>query len=396
MKINTLCIFGTCPEAIKIAPVIKHLEYDPRFNNQICVIRHHVDMMQSIFDQFHITPDYDWDIMVANQDVARLTAKILLKLTEFFEQHRPDYVLVHGDTATTLTAAISAHYFHIPIVHIEAGLRTKDNDCSWSEEANRKLVGDVANVHLAPTFLARQNLLREGIASDAIYVTGSTVIDALFDTLSYIRQHASIHGQLRQRFSYLNPARKMILVTGQRRENFGQGLQDICQALREIAQRFPEVDIVYPVARDPNVHQPVHACLGDVKNIFLIEPTDYISFVHLMQTSYLVITDSGAIQEEAPSLDKPVLVMRTKTDRPEAVEAGTVKLVGTDVEQIVYETTRLLKNQSYYQQMSQAVNPYGDGKAASRIVEILVKHFTKNAVNNEKNAYRVVSLVPGA
>lgn len=393
MKINTLCIFGTCPEAIRMAPVIKRLAHDPRFNNQVCVISHHLDRMQSIFDLFQITPDYTWDVLVTHQDVARLTAKILLKLTEFFEQYRPDYVLVHGDTATTVTAAISAHYFHIPIVHIEAGFRTKDHDWSWPEETNRKLLGDVANVHFAPTFLARQNLLREGIASDAIYVSGSTAIDSLFDTLSYIRQHSSVHVQLRQRFSYLNPMHKIILVTAQRRENLGQGLQNICQALREIAQRFPEIDIVYPVALDPNVHQPVHAHLGDVKNIFLIEPTDYLSFIYLMQTSYLVITDSGGIQEEAPSLDKPVLLMREKTDRPEALEAGTVKLVGTDVEKIVYETTRLLKNQGYYQQMSQAVSPYGDGKAASRIVEILVKHFTKNTMRNEVEAYRATSLI---
>ena len=377
-----------------MAPLVKRLNHDTRFHNQICVIRQQDADLQIIFDLFQIKPDYVWDISPAHQDVARLTAKILLKLTEFFEQHRPDYVVVHGDTATTLTAAISAHYFHIPIVHLEAGLRTKDQERSWPEEANRKLVGDVATLHFSPTFLARQNLLREGIASDTIYVSGSTAIDAVFDTLSYMRQHPAVSVQLRQKFSYLSASRKIILVTCQRPEYLGPEIQNICQSLLEIAQTFPEVDIVFSVARDLNVYTPVHARLQNVKNIFLIEPSDYLSFVYLMQISYLVITDSGGIQEEAPSLDKPVLVMRTKTDRPEAVEAGTVRLVGTDVEKIVYETRRLLRNQNHYQQMSQAVNPYGDGKAAPRMLEMLVNYYTQHVAHHEEHTYRTGRLIP--
>lgn len=393
MKINTLCVVGTCPEAIKLAPVIKRLELDPRFNNQICVIRMHDDAMQSIFDLFRMAPHHHWDLISEHPDPARLTAKILLKLSEFFEQNRPNYVLVCGDSVTTLTSAISASYFHIPIVHLEAGLRNKPHDQPCPEDANRKLIGDLATLHFASTFLGRQNLLREGIASDAIYVSGSTAMDALYDTSAYIRQNSSIHVQLRHRFSYLNPAREMILVTCHRRENFGQNMATICLALADIAQRFPDLDIVFPVPSDPLIRESAHASLKDVATIFLIEPCDYLSFVYLMETSYLVLTDSGSIQEEAPSLGKPVLVLRTKTDRPEAVEAGTVKLVGADTSTIANEISRLLKNPSYYQQMSQAVNPYGDGKAAPRIIDTLAKHFLKHAPNQADSTYQKIRLI---
>ena len=377
MKINTLCIFGTCPEAIKIVPVIKCLNLDPRFYNQVGVLEQQLDKMQSVLDLYDIRPDHRWNMMMVNQDVSRLTARILLILSDYFEKNRPDYVLVVGDTVTALAAALAAYYFHIPIGHIEAGLRSGDHYLPRSQEANRKLVGHLANVHFASTFSARHNLLREGIASDVIYVTGSTVMDALFDTLTHIRLHSDLQVQLREQFSYLSPLRKMILVTGPKCANGEQRLRNICEALRAIAQKFPEIDIVYPV--DPSAQPAVHAYLAEIKTVFLIDPTDYLAFVYLMQTCYLVITDSGGIQEEAPSLGKPVLLMREKTERPEALEAGTVILVGNEVDKIVFETTRLLKNPSHYQQMSQAVSPYGDGKAGSRIVETLAKHVMKHA-----------------
>ncbi|MEI6095195.1 MAG: UDP-N-acetylglucosamine 2-epimerase (non-hydrolyzing) [Gammaproteobacteria bacterium] len=377
MKINTLCIFGTCPEAIKMVPVIKCLNLDPRFYNQVGVLEQQLDKMQSVLDLYDIRPDHRWNMMMVNQDVSRLTARILLILSDYFEKNRPDYVLVVGDTVTALAAALAAYYFHIPIGHIEAGLRSGDHYLPRSQEANRKLVGHLANVHFASTFSARHNLLREGIASDVIYVTGSTVMDALFDTLTHIRLHSDLQVQLREQFSYLSPLRKMILVTGPKCANGEQRLRNICEALRAIAQKFPEIDIVYPV--DPSAQPAVHAYLAEIKTVFLIDPTDYLAFVYLMQTCYLVITDSGGIQEEAPSLGKPVLLMREKTERPEALEAGTVILVGNEVDKIVFETTRLLKNPSHYQQMSQAVSPYGDGKAGSRIVETLAKHVMKHA-----------------
>ncbi len=377
MKINTLCIFGTCPEAIKMVPVIKCLDLDPRFYNQVGVLEQQLDKMQSVLDLYNIRPDHRWNMMMVNQDVPRLTARILLILSDYFEKNRPDYVLVVGDTVTALAAALAAYYFHIPIGHIEAGLRSGDHYLPRSQEANRKLVGHLANVHFASTFSARHNLLREGIVSDVIYVTGSTVMDALFGTLTHIRLHSDLQVQLREQFSYLSPLRKMILVTGPQCANGEQRLRNICEALRAIAQKFPEIDIVYPV--DPSAQPAVHAYLAEIKTVFLIDPTDYLAFVYLMQTCYLVITDSGGIQEEAPSLGKPVLLMREKTERPEALEAGTVILVGTEVDKIVFETTRLLKNPSHYQQMSQAVSPYGDGKAGSRIVETLAKHVMKHA-----------------
>ncbi|NDH66890.1 MAG: UDP-N-acetylglucosamine 2-epimerase (non-hydrolyzing), partial [Gammaproteobacteria bacterium] len=340
MKINTLCIFGTCPEAIKMVPVIKCLDLDPRFYNQVGVLEQQLDKMQSVLDLYNIRPDHRWNMMMVNQDVSRLTARILLILSDYFEKNRPDYVLVVGDTVTALAAALAAYYFHIPIGHIEAGLRSGDHYLPRSQEANRKLVGHLANVHFASTFSARHNLLREGIASDVIYVTGSTVMDALFDTLTHIRLHSDLQVQLREQFSYLSPLRKMILVTGPKCANGEQRLRNICEALRAIAQKFPEIDIVYPV--DPSAQPAVHAYLAEIKTVFLIDPTDYLAFVYLMQTCYLVITDSGGIQEEAPSLGKPVLLMREKTERPEALEAGTVILVGNEVDKIVFETTRLL------------------------------------------------------
>lgn len=373
MKINTLCILGTCSEAIKMAPIIKRLNKDSRFHNQVAVFGQQQDRMQCIFDLFQIRTDHSWNILINDQDRVRCIANILLTLTEFFEQNRPQYLLVLGDTITAVAAAIAAYYHHIPIGHIEAGLRTGDQQLAWPEEVHRKLVGDLANIHFAPTFSARQNLLREGIASDAIYVTGSTAMDALFDSVTYIRKNEAVQAQMRQSFAYLNPTRKMIFVTGPKKTRDNQELENICQSLCQIAQKFPEVELVYLVDSETKNHSLIHKHLDGIQTIFIIEPVDYLACVYLIQSSYFVITDSGWIQELAPSLDKPVLLMRKKTEYPEAIDAGTVSLVGTEINEIVFEATRLLKNQSHYQQMSQAVSPYGDGKSAVRIVETLAQ-----------------------
>lgn len=386
MSVNTLCVFGTRPEAIKMAPVIRRLAQDPRFNSQICVTGQHQEMILPILELFHITPDYQLSVMMTNQDLSQLTAKILLGLTDVFKKAQPHCVLVHGDTTSTFVAALTAYYHHIPVVHVEAGLRTGDLYAPWPEEANRKLAGCLTDVHFAPTYLSRQNLLNENVRDDAIFVTGNTVIDSLFETVDYIQRHPKVQKTLGDAFPYLNPLRKMILVTGHRRENFGQGFKEICEALSQMAQRFPEVDILYPVHLNPNVQQPVKQYLQGYDNIFLIEPVDYLSFVYLMQSSYLIITDSGGIQEEAPSLGKPVLVMREKTERPEALEAGTVMLVGTQIEKIVNCVAHLLEDKAHYQKMSEAINPYGDGKAAQRIVDVLAEHFVASSTEDESQA----------
>lgn len=385
MKINTLCILGTCSDAIKMAPVIQRLESDPRFHKQIAVLDQGHQGLQALCELFHIQPDYQWQIEAEPRDLARLNAKILLVLTELFAQYRPHYVLVLGDTVTAFSAALAAHYYHIPIGHIEAGLRTGDNELPWPQEIHRKLIGDMASAHFAPTFLARQNLLREGKTSDAIYVTGSTTMDALFEMLTHIRKNPDLQLQFKQQFGFLNPARRMILVSGPQYDLFGEKLKNVCQALLTIAQRFPDVNIVYSVGIGSQAQQFAHDYLANMENIILIDAMDYAAFVYLMQNSYVIITDSGGIQEEAPSLGKPVLLLRDKTERPEAIDAGTVILVGTDIEKIVFETTRLLKNQNHYQQMSQAISPYGDGKAASRIVDALAKHHIKHVVHQEKD-----------
>jgi len=374
MLINTLCIFGTRPEAIKMAPVIKRLGVDPRFYNKICVTGQHQQMLDSVLSLFELSPDFNLQVMTENQDLSHLTAKILTGLASVFKQFTPDLVLVHGDTTTTLAASISAYYHRIPVAHIEAGLRTGDINSPWPEEANRKLTGTLAKMHFAPTKGSRANLLDEGANPEHIYVTGNTVIDALHDMINKINKQPELKNQLAQQFPYLTPSRKIILVTGHRRENFGQGFARICQALANIARKFPDVDIIYPVHLNPSVQQPVKSLLASINNIYLIDPVDYLPFVYLMKQAYLILTDSGGIQEEAPSLGKPVLVMRDKTERPEALEAGTVKLVGTDVEKIVNNVTRLLTDDQIYQRMSHAQNPYGDGKAAERIVQIIASN----------------------
>ena len=371
MRINTLCIFGTRPEAIKMAPIVKQLEADPRFNSKLCVTGQHQQMLDSVLNLFQISSDFNLHVMTENQDLSQLTAKILIGLAEVFKQYKPDIVLVHGDTTTTLAASISAYYHRIPIAHVEAGLRTGNINSPWPEEANRKLAGALASLHFAPTTGSRRNLLREGTAPEHIHVTGNTVIDALHNMSHKIDTQPDLNDQLARQFSFLTSTRKMILVTGHRRENFGQGFARICQALANIALRFPDVDIIYPVHLNPNVQQPVKSLLAGIKNIYLIDPVDYLPFVYLMKHAHLILTDSGGVQEEAPSLGKPVLVMREKTERPEALEAGTVTLVGTDIEKIVHQVTMLLTDNQLYQNMSQAINPYGDGKSAARIINII-------------------------
>ncbi len=376
MRINTLCIFGTRPEAIKMAPIIKQLESDARFNSKLCVTGQHQQMLDSVLNLYQILPDFNLHVMTKNQDLGHLTANILTGLADVFKQYKPDLVLVHGDTTTTLAASISAYYHRIPVAHVEAGLRTGDINLPWPEEANRKLVGALATLHFAPTNGSRQNLLREGVAPENIHVTGNTVIDALYDMIHKIEKHPDLNHTLAQQFDFLSPARKVILVTGHRRESFGDGFERICQALAIIARQFPHVDIVYPVHLNPRVQQPVKARLSGIDNIYLIEPVDYLPFVYLMKSAYLILTDSGGIQEEAPSLGKPLLVMRDKTERPEALEAGTVQLVGTDVEKIVSHVALLLTDKQLYQRMSNARHPYGDGEASARIVAHILAFFS--------------------
>ena len=375
--IRSLCVFGTRPEAIKMAPVIKQLTKHAAFSNQVCVTGQHRDMLEPFLDMFKIKPDFDLHVMTPNQTLSKLTANILEGLARVFKRYRPDIILVHGDTTTTLATSLAAYYHRIPIAHVEAGLRTGNLLLPWPEEANRKLTGVLAAQHFAPTPLSRQNLLDEGVSDDAIYVTGNTVIDALFEVLQQFASNPGLEQKYAQQFSYLMPERRMILVTGHRRENFGGGFERICEALVRIAKAFPEVDVVYPVHPNPHVQAPVNALLSDIPNIYLIAPADYLPFVYLMKNAHIILTDSGGIQEEAPSLGKPVLVMRDTTERPEALEAGTVELVGTDADVILEAVTRLLKNDEYYHGMSQAQNPYGDGEASRRIVDALLTRFGK-------------------
>ncbi len=369
--IKVLTIFGTRPEAIKMAPVINELEKAPdKFTSVVCVTAQHRQMLDQVLELFVIKPDYDLDIMRPGQDLFDVTSNVLIGLKPVFAKERPDVVLVHGDTTTTLAASLAAYYSRIQVAHIEAGLRTGNKYSPFPEEINRKVTGVLAHLHFAPTDAARQNLLAEGVSNDSIFVTGNTVIDALLNVTSRLKDDAELQIRLNKQFSFLDLEKKLILVTGHRRENFGQGFEDICSALAEVALRCQDVEILYPVHLNPNVQEPVKRILGDnsLKNIHLIEPVDYLPFIYLMNRSTLIITDSGGVQEEAPSLGKPVLVMRSTTERPEAVEAGTVKLVGTDKSRIITETLTLLKNPEAYEAMSMAHNPYGDGVAAKRIV----------------------------
>lgn len=373
MSLNTFCIFGTRPEAIKMAPVIKQLALNHNFNNKVCVTGQHLDLLDPVMDLFKICPDYNLAVMTNNQSLSYLTGNILSRLTNILEQDHPDLVIVHGDTTTTLAASLSAYYHQIPVAHVEAGLRTGNIYSPWPEEINRKLTSSLAAIHFAPTDTAQLNLIREGISPQSIFLTGNTVLDSLYEISQQMEQQ-SVMQILRNDFAFLQDNRKIILVTGHRRENFGPGFMRICDALLKISELFPEVDIVYPLHLNPNVREKVTARLENIETIYLIPPVNYLAFVYLMKRAYLILTDSGGVQEEAPALQVPVLVMRDDTERPEAVAAGTAKLVGTNIEKIIHHVSELLMNSNnVYQKMSLAQNPYGDGNAAKKIVKILVQ-----------------------
>jgi len=369
--LKVLTVFGTRPEAIKMAPLVLALQGDARFESALCVTGQHREMLDQVLSLFALTPDYDLNIMKPGQDLTDVTSAILQGMRGVLADAKPDLVLVHGDTATTFATSLAAYYQQIPVGHVEAGLRTGNLYSPWPEEANRKLTGVLAAMHFAPTQKSADNLLAEGVTGSAVHITGNTVIDALFKIVERFDKDAELAGSLAESFPFLNPDRRVILVTGHRRESFGGGFERICEALNLTAKAFPDVDIVYPVHLNPNVQEPVNRLLSGLNNVHLVEPLDYLPFVYLMSRSYLILTDSGGIQEEAPSLGKPVLVMRDTTERPEALEAGTVELVGTDVERMVDRLEALLMDQVTYNRMSLAHNPYGDGQACTRILNIL-------------------------
>lgn len=369
--IKVLSVFGTRPEAIKMAPLVNQLKQDAAFDSRVCVTGQHREMLDQVLKLFDIKPEYDLAIMKPGQDLYDVTTSILLNIKPVLREFQPDIVLVHGDTSTTFAAALACYYEKIAVGHVEAGLRTGNIYSPWPEEANRKLTGALTRLHFAPTQTSADNLLAERVAPEHIVITGNTVIDALLQVVAKIEGNAQLNQQFAAQFPFVQPERRMILVTGHRRESFGGGFEQICAALADIAKSFPDCDIVYPVHLNPNVKEPVYRLLSGVSNVHLIPPQDYLPFVYLMNRSYLVLTDSGGIQEEAPSLGKPVLVMRDTTERPEAVAAGTVKLVGTDKAKIVSEVTKLLIDSNYYESMSFAHNPYGDGNACSRILASL-------------------------
>ena len=376
-----MLVFGTRPEAIKMAPLVKEFQkYPDMFETIVCVTGQHRQMLDQVLEIFDIKPDYDLNIMKQGQDLYDVTARVLTGMRDVFKQYRPDIVLVHGDTTTSTAAALAAFYQQIPVGHIEAGLRTHDIYSPWPEEMNRQITGRIATYNFAPTTLSRQNLLREGIAEESITVTGNTVIDALYWVVGKMKNDIELSSGLEDSLkkagydvSRLADGRKLVLITGHRRENFGDGFISMCTAIKDLTVKYPGVDFVYPMHLNPNVRKPIHEVFGEdlicLDNIFFIEPLEYLSFVYLMEKASIVLTDSGGIQEEAPGLGKPVLVMRDTTERPEALAAGTVKLVGTDYNKIVNEVSILLDNPAEYEQMSKAVNPYGDGRACERIVE---------------------------
>ena len=370
-----LLVFGTRPEAIKMAPLVKEFQKDTEhFETKVCVTAQHRQMLDQVLEVFGITPDYDLNIMAPNQDLYDITTKVLLGLRDVLKDFAPDVVLVHGDTTTSMAASLAAFYRQIAVAHVEAGLRTYDMLSPWPEEMNRQVTDRICTYYFAPTGQSRQNLLRENIEEKKIFVTGNTVIDALLMAVDIIATKTGMEEQIHkeiQEKGYTVGERDYILVTGHRRENFGEGFLHICKAIRELASKYPDIDIVYPVHLNPNVQKPVYELLSGLDNVFLISPLDYLPFIYAMQHSILLLTDSGGVQEEAPSLGKPVLVMRNTTERPEAVEAGTVKLVGTDAETIVGNVVELLRNKELYKRMSETHNPYGDGQACERIVNAL-------------------------
>lgn len=372
-KVRLLSVFGTRPEAIKMAPLVKALQQSHVFETKVCVTAQHRQMLDQVLELFEIKPDFDLDLMQSEQDLSALTARILTSLKTLFEHDLPEVVLVHGDTTTAFTTALACYYRQITIVHIEAGLRTDNLYSPFPEEGNRRLISSLAQYHFAPTTLAKQNLIQEGIAESHIWVTGNTVIDALLIVLQKIRQNQPLVSELSARYGFLDAAKRLILVTGHRRESFGEGFEQICLALAHLAKQHQDVQIVYPVHLNPNVVEPVSRLLSGIDNIFLIEPQDYLPFIYLMTKADLVLTDSGGIQEEAPALGKPVLVLRDKTERQEALVSGAIKLVGTDANQIITSVNRLLTDSHAYQAMVNTADVYGDGSASERIVDILQK-----------------------
>ena len=380
---KVMLVFGTRPEAIKMAPLVKEFQkYPDKFTTIVCVTGQHREMLDQVLHIFEIAPDYDLNIMKQGQDLYDVTSRVLLGMRDVLKEVQPDIVLVHGDTTTSTAAALAAFYQQIPVGHVEAGLRTHNIYSPWPEEMNRQLTGRIATYHFAPTPLSRQNLLTENVKPEHIVITGNTVIDALYMVVDKIKSDKMLDKELEGVLLHsgydvnrLSDGKKMVLITGHRRENFGDGFTSMCKAIQALTQKYLDVDFVYPMHLNPNVRKPIHEVFGEdlsnLGNMFFIEPLEYLSFVYLMEKSTIVLTDSGGIQEEAPGLGKPVLVMRDTTERPEALEAGTVKLVGTDFNKIVNEVSKLLTNQEYYERMSKAVNPYGDGKASSRIVDAI-------------------------
>ncbi|WP_150452168.1 non-hydrolyzing UDP-N-acetylglucosamine 2-epimerase [Arenibacter lacus] len=370
MKIKNLIIFGTRPEAIKMAPLVKEFQkYSDKCETKVCITAQHREMLDQVLEFFEITPDFDLNLMKPNQNLYSLTADIITNLQPVLEEFQPDYVYVHGDTTTTMAASLAAFYAGAQVCHIEAGLRTFNMQSPFPEEMNRNVTGVVSNLHFAPTTTSRDNLLRENKKEENIVITGNTVIDALLFSVEKVNNSNFTDPQVDNLLTFLDTRKRLILVTGHRRENHGQGFINICEALKQIALENPDTQIVYPVHLNPNVQKPVYELLANIDNISLIAPLSYPAFVWLMEKAYLIITDSGGVQEEAPSLGKPVLVMRDTTERPEAVEAGTVLLVGTNKEKIVTEATNLLNNTEAYEEMGKLHNPYGDGKACARIVD---------------------------
>lgn len=370
-----LLVFGTRPEAIKMAPLVKAFQKDTEhFETRVCVTAQHRQMLDQVLEVFGITPEYDLNIMAPNQDLYDITAKVLMGLREVLKDFRPDTVLVHGDTTTSMAASLAAFYMQIPVGHVEAGLRTYNMLSPWPEEMNRQVTDRICTYYFAPTEQSKKNLLQENIDEKKIFITGNTVIDALLMAVDIISSTPGMEEKIAKEFQekgYTVGNREYILVTGHRRENFGEGFLHICKAIKELAALHPDMDIVYPVHLNPNVQKPVYELLSGVDNVYLISPLDYLPFIYAMQHSTLLLTDSGGVQEEAPSLGKPVLVMRDTTERPEAVEAGTVKLVGTDAEAIVSNVTALLQDKEMYKRMSETHNPYGDGQACERIMAAL-------------------------
>ena len=378
---KVMLVFGTRPEAIKMAPLVKEFQKDSiAFQTIVCVTGQHREMLDQVLHLFDITPDYNLNIMRSGQDLYDVTSRVLIGMRKVLKETLPDIVLVHGDTTTSTAAALAAFFQQIPVGHVEAGLRTFNIYSPWPEEMNRQITGRIATFHFSPTQLSRKNLLREGIADEKIIVTGNTVIDTLHVVVDRIKKDKLLNEELSEVLllagydvNRLHKGKRLVLITGHRRENFGNGFVSICKAIKTLTEKYPDVDFIYPMHLNPNVRKPIYEVFGEnqLPNIFFIEPLEYLSFVYLMEKSTIVLTDSGGIQEEAPGLGKPVLVMRDTTERPEALEAGTVKLVGKDYNKIVSEVSVLLDNQIYYDKMSKAVNPYGDGQASGRIVDVL-------------------------